>query len=375
MLAFLSPFSRTSVNKVPQVVNMATPPPSAAHSPAPSFGGDGGGGPGASNGVLNGMPNGVHMQNGVSRTTTGNEDHDRLLNAPPWNADQEKIILDPYVYLSKHPGKDIRTLLMQAFNVWLQVPEESLAVINKVVGMLHTASLLVDDVEDNSILRRGVPVAHKIFGVAQTINCANYVYFLALQQLSELGNPALITIYTEELLNLHRGQGMDLYWRDLLTLPTEQEYLDMVSNKTGGLFRLAIKLMMAESKTGLNLVPLVNLIGLTYQIRDDFMNLQSSTYTKNKGFCEDLTEGKFSFPIIHSIRSDPSNKQILNILKQQTKDEDVKLYAVKYMQEVTGTFEYTKKRIEEFGREAMEMVQSLGGNEKLEAILARMFVE
>lgn len=104
------------------------------------------------------------------------------------------------------------------------------------------------------------------------------------------------------------------------------------------------------------------------------MNLQSEQYSKNKGFCEDLTEGKFSFPIIHSIRSDPTNKQILNILKQQTKDEDVKLYAVKYMQQ-TGTFEYTKKVIERLGRDAMGMVEALGGNEELEAILRKMFVE
>jgi len=123
-----------------------------------------------------------------------------------------------------------------------------------------------------------------------------------------------------------------------------------------------------------NLVTLVNIIGLTYQIRDDYMNLQSEQYLKNKGFCEDLTEGKFSFPIIHSIRSDPTNKQILNILKQQTKDEDVKLYAVKYMQQ-TGTFEYTKKVVQRLGRDAMGMVEALGGNEQLEAILRRMFVE
>lgn len=57
-----------------------------------------------------------------------------------------------------------------------------------------------------------------------------------------------IDIYTDELVNLHRGQGMDLYWRDALTCPTEEDYLEMVGNKTGGLFRLAIKLMQAESE-------------------------------------------------------------------------------------------------------------------------------
>ena len=67
-------------------------------------------------------------------------------------------------------------------------------------------------------------------------------------------NPKLIEIFTEELLNLHRGQGMDLYWRDSLTCPSEADYLEMVGNKTGGLFRLAIKLMQAESKTDMYLV-------------------------------------------------------------------------------------------------------------------------
>jgi geranylgeranyl diphosphate synthase, type III len=105
----------------------------------------------------------------------------------------------------------------------------------------------VDDVEDSSILRRGIPVAHSIFGTAQTINSANYIYFCALGELRKLRSSKAIDIFTEELLNLHRGQGMDLYWRDTLTCPSEEDYLEMVDNKTGGLFRLAVKLMQAES--------------------------------------------------------------------------------------------------------------------------------
>ncbi|EHK98301.1 putative Geranylgeranyl pyrophosphate synthase [Glarea lozoyensis 74030] len=72
----------------------------------------------------------------------------------------------------------------------------------------------------------------------------------------KLKNPLAINIYTEELLNLHRGQGMDLFWRDTLTCPSEDDYLEMVGNKTGGLFRLAIKLMQAESKNPTDCVPL-----------------------------------------------------------------------------------------------------------------------
>jgi geranylgeranyl diphosphate synthase, type III len=85
------------------------------------------------------------------------------------------------------------------------------------------------------------------------------------------------------------------------------------------------------------------------------MNLCSPSYTTNKGLCEDLTEGKFSFPIIHSIRSNPTNLQLLNILKQKTTDEEVKRYAVKYM-EITGSFEYCKKVLETLGERARKLV-------------------
>ncbi|KAK1589710.1 polyprenyl synthetase [Colletotrichum navitas] len=259
-----------------------------------------------------------------------------------WPEEKDKVITGPFDYLSALPGKDFRSQLIQAFNVWLEVPQESIDVITNVVGMLHTASLLIDDVEDSSSLRRGLPVAHNIFGVAQTINSANYIYFRALQELQRLKNPKAITIFAEELVHLHRGQGMDLFWRDTLTCPTEEDYLEMVGNKTGGLFRLGIKLMQAESRSLTDCVELVNLMGLIFQIRDDYMNLSSKEYSDNKGMCEDLTEGKFSFPIIHSIRSDPSNMQLINILAQKTNNVEVKRFAVARM-ESTGSFEYTKQ--------------------------------
>lgn len=94
--------------------------------------------------------------------------------------------------------------------------------------MLRCYVYSIDDVEDDSVLRRGVPAAHHLFGLPQTINCANYVYFLALDEIIKLKNPEMVKIYTgmfptslhpslswclyvvfilEELVNLHRGQG------------------------------------------------------------------------------------------------------------------------------------------------------------------------
>ncbi|PHH66970.1 hypothetical protein CDD81_5322 [Ophiocordyceps australis] len=306
--------------------------------------------------------------------------HDDLNFTPDrsWNDYKERLVRAPYEYATRKPGKNFRSQLIAGFNGWLQVPPASLQIITKVVGMLHESSLLIDDVQDSSELRRGFPVAHSIFGVAQTINSANYICYSALQEIQKLNCPKAIAVFADELVNLHRGQGMELHWRDTLTCPTEEDYLEMVGNKTAGLFRLGVKLMQAESPTDMDCVPLVNLIGLIYQIRDDYLNLWSHEYTHNKGMCEDLTEGKFSFPIIHSIRSDPANLELINILKQKTTDVQVKRYAVSYM-DGTGSFNYTRAvistLIERARRTALDIDAGQGKADGVMKILDKMVLE
>ncbi|KAK4332297.1 Geranylgeranyl pyrophosphate synthase [Rhodotorula toruloides] len=304
---------------------------------------------------------------------------DKVQGTPSWQPAQEQVLTEPYTYLASIPGKEVRSALIAAFNQWMGVADVDLEIVKKVVGMLHTASLLMDDVEDDSHLRRGMPVAHKIYGIPQTINSANYVYFLAFQELQRIHPRPGIKVeemVTEELLNLHRGQGMDLFWRENLICPTEPEYIDMVNNKTGGLFRIAIKLMMAASPAPpRDYVPLANLIGIIFQIRDDYVNLQSVEYANNKGYCEDFSEGKFSFPIVHSIRSDTSNRQILNILRERPSSPGPKEYAVSYMETRTGSFAYTREVLRKLTQQARDEVARLGGNRGVEAILDKLVLE
>ncbi|EUC26637.1 hypothetical protein COCCADRAFT_113784 [Bipolaris zeicola 26-R-13] len=282
-----------------------------------------------------------------------------------WSSDKENILMEPFHYLEALPGKELRSQFMHAFNTWLQVPGQSLSVIMRVVGMLHTASLLIDDIQDNSRLRRGAPVAHDVFGTAQTINSANYVYFCALRDLSILGNAELIQIYTEELLNLHRGQGMDIFWRDTSTCPTEPDYIQMVSNKTGGLFRLAVKLMCAESRRVQDVaryVRLANSIGVLFQVLDDYRNLTDGLYTQKKGLCEDLSEGKFSFPIIYAIQSEPSSSFLLDILRQRTNEDAIKRDAVSYI-ERRGSFLYTRTVLRGLKEDIIRLVDEVDAGE------------
>lgn len=140
----------------------------------------------------------------------------------------------------------------------------------------------------------------------------------------------------------------------------------MVVDKTGGLFRLAVGLMQAfatENKST-DFAPLVNNLALYFQIRDDYINLADEEYMKSKSFCEDFTEGKFSFPVIHCIKSDSQDTRILSILKKRTEDIDVKRYAQRVLLE-KGSLTYTLQKCRHLKTQILEQIAELGGNEQL----------
>ncbi|KAL5018511.1 hypothetical protein ScPMuIL_004233 [Solemya velum] len=273
----------------------------------------------------------------------------------------EKLLLEPFRYICQVPGKKIRTKLVAACNYWLDVPVDKLICIGEITQMLHNASLLIDDIEDNSQLRRGIPVAHLIYGNAHTINCANYVYFLGLEKVLKLNKPEGARIFAEEGVEIHIGQGMDIYWRESVVCPTVDEYKEMVIRKTGGVFRAAVRLMQCISDFDKDLMPLVETLGCYFQIRDDYANLVSKEYEANKTYCEDLTEGKFSFPIIHAIRKKPEDTRILHIVKERPTDYATKKSCVDMMTEL-GSFEYTKEVLCDLEEKLLNIIKDLGGN-------------
>ncbi|XP_046589695.1 geranylgeranyl pyrophosphate synthase isoform X1 [Neodiprion lecontei] len=318
---------------------------------------------------------------------------------------QDEKLLEPFTYILQVPGKQIRAKLAHAFNYWLKIPEDKLHAVGDITQMLHNSSLLqppsyrgrneellalrksdvdtfpkfvfsigqkrliwIDDIQDNSILRRGIPVAHSIYGVASTINAANYVLFIALEKVLALNHPEATEVYTQQLLELHRGQGMEIYWRDNYICPSEEEYREMTIRKTGGLFNLAVRLMQLFSDCKEDFTPLAGILGLYFQVRDDYCNLCLQEYTENKSFCEDLSEGKFSFPIIHAIRTHPEDRQIMNILRHRTTDVEVKRYCVTLLEKF-GSFGHTRGVLGDLDLKARAEVERLGGNPLLIKIL------
>lgn len=262
---------------------------------------------------------------------------------------------EPFTYLLRDTsGKNMRGKIIRTFNYLYGINPKMLEQLEAIVNILHVSSLMIDDVEDSSNMRRGKPCVHKIYGIAQTINAGNYEYFQALKLIQKMFDPKLkdeaVEIFTEEMINLHTGQGLDLYWRENQICPTEDEYMTTVLNKTGGLFRLAVRLM--ELCSGKHVAPLIdvcNILGLMYQVKDDYLNLESDKYYESKGFCDDITEGKFSFPIVHALhvygKESEAYREILGILRLHTEDPVIKKQCLELISKGDG-LSYSKKTIE-----------------------------
>jgi len=158
-----------------------------------------------------------------------------------------KHVKAPFDYITSLPSKGVRDTFIDALNIWLNVPEPITCRIKSLGNRLHGASLMLDDVEDGSHLRRGQPATHTVFGTAQTINSGCYEILQAVNEARELGATGL-KIVLDELAELHIGQSHDLFWTRHSHCPSEDEYLDMAKKKTGGLFRLLARLLLASAE-------------------------------------------------------------------------------------------------------------------------------
>ncbi|OJJ71071.1 hypothetical protein ASPBRDRAFT_75713 [Aspergillus brasiliensis CBS 101740] len=237
-----------------------------------------------------------------------------------------KILQQPIQYLRGVPSKNIRGTIIHALNLWLNAPDSAASQVEELIGHLHESSLLLDDIQDGSALRRGRPTAYRVFGIPQTINAATHTFTLAFEKVAPLIASDSPHGFFDELRNLHVGQAMDLYWTRSGYCPSITEYLEMIRLKTGALFCLASNLLYVQGsfpagsikQTELN--ELMIALGHYFQARDDYINLASTKYQKQKGFAEDLDEGKLSLPLIHLLTQSPHAALIENIQHERARN-------------------------------------------------------
>ena len=255
--------------------------------------------------------------------------------------------------------------------------------------LVHNGSLVVDDIEDDSKMRRGKPCIHLIYNTDVAVNAGNAMYFMPLHVIKGLKkngfSDAVVMrayeLYSEELINLHIGQGLDIWWHSGKKQPNVEEYLQMCAYKTGTLARLSAKLSAlvagADAKQIEAFGRFAEAIGVAFQIQDDLLNIAGDKFASKiavKG--EDIHEGKRTLMVIHAAKHATPAKaaRLEDILLLHTNDQALINEAIDIMVE-TKSLDYARDVAKDIVTKAWADVQSILPHESQAKNRLRMFAD
>jgi geranylgeranyl pyrophosphate synthase len=253
--------------------------------------------------------------------------------------------------------------------------------------VIHNGTLIVDDLEDSSELRRGKPCTYRIFGVDIAVNAGNAMYYLPLLPLMEKKAKLppetlrdIYEVYVQEMINLSLGQAMDITWhRGIANADNlnEEDYLQMCAYKTGTLARMSAKISAVLSGANKELVEklgrFAESIGVAFQMQDDVLDLMGKEFAKKKGGVgQDITEGKRTLMVIHTLKnaSNADKKRLVQILNMHTSNQALRDEAIALMQKYNA-IEHVKRTaariVEESWKEVDKLLPKSEAKEKLKA--------
>ena len=296
------------------------------------------------------------------------------------------IINQPAIELINRGGKRWRPVTMVLCCELAGGAIEEVLPLIPLVEFPHNGSLIIDDIEDKSDLRRGKPAMHKIYGEDMAINTGNLLYFLPTflideSDLEEDLKLRLYRYYTVNLRRLHFGQGLDIQWHNNHDFyPSVEEYMQMCRFKTGSLSRLAAQVGFAvggtDPNTCLTLGDVFEDIGVAFQVIDDVVNLTTGIPGKTRG--DDIVEGKKSLPVIFHAMADPDSIPELAGYFKQAADSGAEAGADAIEKAIalldsSGSIERARSRAYEMIRGAKGMIdRSFQSSTPLDALLSML---
>jgi len=312
------------------------------------------------------------------------------LNPPRYDYNIEALsrtIAEPIWDFLERGGKRWRPLLFLLVAGALGKDPKSLSEFAIIPEVIHNGTIIIDDIEDDSELRRGRPCTHRLFGLDVAINAGNSMYYLPLLTLiknhEKLGSDKLsriYSIYINEMINLSLGQAMDIAWHKGVANAdklTESQFLQMCAYKTGTLARMAAKIAAvlcdASDDTVDRLGRFAEALGVAFQIQDDVLDLTGEKFAEKKGGRgQDITEGKRSLIVIHTLeKAKPADrKRLIAILKMHTSVQKLRNEAIQMMKRC-GSIEYAKqlakKLVNDGWKEVDRLLSPSEAKERLQA--------
>ncbi len=265
-------------------------------------------------------------------------------------------------YIISGGGKRIRPLISVLSAKALDYQGDAHISLATIIEFIHTATLLHDDVVDESELRRGRDTANQLFGNAASVLVGDFLHTRAFQMMVELGNMRVMQLISDATNLIAEGEVMQLMnCNDPTT--TEDNYLQVIYCKTAKLFEAATHCaaVLAGQPTQIEeaLRDYGRYLGTAFQLIDDVMDYSSSSDAMGKNVGDDLAEGKPTLPLIYAMANGTSEQ------KQRIEQAITERDGMQHLDEIltilqdTRALEYTIYSAEREAQKAIDALQVL----------------
>jgi octaprenyl-diphosphate synthase len=274
-------------------------------------------------------------------------------------------------YIISAGGKRIRPRLVLLFANALGFGGRERFELAATVEFIHTATLLHDDVVDESSLRRGRETANALFGNAASVLVGDFLYSRAFQMMVSVNKLRVLEVLADATNVIAEGEVLQLMNMHNPDLRVE-DYLRVIRFKTAKLFeasaRLGAVLAEADSEMEETCAAYGRSLGTAFQLVDDLLDYEGDPTQLGKNVGDDLREGKATLPLLVAMQRSPSSDREL-IRASIEHGEIAKLGAIVQIVRRTGALEATRDAAREEAQRAGECLESLPASTHRDALL------
>lgn len=276
-------------------------------------------------------------------------------------------------YIVSGGGKRLRPLLAILSARALGYQGEAHTTAAAFIEFLHTATLLHDDVVDESDMRRGKATANAAFGNAASVLVGDFIYTRSFQMMTTLGSLRILELMSDAVNVIAEGEVQQLMnCNDPNT--TEENYLQVIYSKTARLFEAATQigaiLSNASPEIETALQNYGKYLGTAFQLIDDVMDYTSDGSEMGKNVGDDLAEGKPTLPLLYAMQhGTPEQKEMIREAIEKANGME-QLDAILAAMKQTGSLEYTTNKALKEADKALNELSILPESEYKQALIA-----